>query len=62
MSLRPSFSSRLHDCQEACRGRASGTDTRPGTDDTRCLASLGVGAAIVAGGVRCTGGSPGMPG
>jgi CubicO group peptidase (beta-lactamase class C family) len=62
MSLRPSRSSRLHDCQEACRGRASGTDTRPGTDDTRCLAYLGVGAAIAAGGVRCTGGSPGMPG
>ena len=59
-SLRPSLSSQPHGYQEAYVGRESHTDTRSGTDDTRCLASLAVGSAIVADGSRCIHGSLGM--
>jgi hypothetical protein len=55
-SLKPSLSSRLPDFREGGRGRASRRDTRWGTGDTRCLASLAVGSAIAADAHRCISG------
>ena len=63
MSLRPSRSPRLPDCQEVCRGRAPRTGARSGIGGTlSCLASLPVGSTIAVDGDECSSGSPGTPG
>ena len=63
ISLRPSRSPRLPDCQEVCRGRAPRTGTRSGIGGTlSCLASLPVGSTIAVDGDECSSGSPGTPG
>ena len=56
MSLRPSLSSRLHDCREGGRGRASHKDTRSDIGGIQCLASLAVVSTIAADARRCNAG------
>src|ERR1035441_2981522 len=56
MSLRPSLSSRLHDCREGGRGRASHKDTRSDIGGIQCIASLAVVSTIAADARRCNAG------
>jgi transposase len=55
-SLRPSLASRLHDCREGGRGRASHRGTRSDIGGIRCLASLAVVSTIAADAHRCSAG------